>query len=113
MEPEPFAVKLADSLTNQKYSQVAELVEFLHSNKYGFFDEVMIVIQSRYNKMKDNNCDKLEVIEKVWHNLIDAAQSASQSNNYEISFKILKYIVLDRSGEHPWPNPQYDIFETN
>ena len=108
MDPEEFVAALSNSL-DTKYSQVADLVEFLHSMDFSFFGEVMTLMQSRYRASTNNNCDMLEITEKVWNLLFWQAKYASQNGEDQVSYRILK-VILDGSETHPWPLPSSDNF---
>ena len=108
MKPEEFVASLSNSL-DTKYSQVADLVEFLHSMNHTFFHEVMTLMQSRYRASTNKNCDLQEITEKVWNLLFWQAKYASQDGEDQVSYRILK-VILDGSETHPWQLPSVDNF---
>ena len=108
-DAEEYVEKLVKSI-DVNLSEVAELVEFLHSKDNVFFGEVMTLLQARYENSTGNNCTIVEVTSKVWDRFLWQARNASENEEHDVSYRILK-VILDHSETHPWelPNPAYDI----
>ena len=112
MEPEEFVVALSNSLST-KYSQVADLVEFLHSMDNSFFGEVMTLMQSRYRASTNNNCDMLEInpliITKDERVLVLDAKVNIDSNALYRQKEILNYRDLDEEDPMEVEASKFDL----
>ena len=106
---EDYVEKLVKSVNRwESKSDVADLVEILYSNDWGFFDEVMKVFQTKRQVLSETNCSLKEVTEKVWWRLLAEAKTAMHQGDDEVAYRIMK-VILGGSEKHPWP--QFDLDE--